>query len=284
MQSIIKRILSNGGRAVSPWPFAALAVLLLILLGAAPLNPPSGESSDFFLILLLVYLGGIYLIWKGLNSFMLLRYVKDTPTSEIGSMASGDVEVKGETRQLDEGLQAPFSGEDCVCYEYIIEEYRSSGKSKSWQEIARGRSDVAFAVEDGTDAAAVDPEGAELRTDTELVEKVDSSEKPRERIREFNRGSSKVDPEGDSFLFSNPRRYKEKLVRPGTSVYIYGEASRYTDDGFKKIRKGSSPIYIISDRSEEEIIDSLSTNYKFSLPIGVMVGVAGYAGLYLMLI
>jgi|GEM_PF-6439922 hypothetical protein len=113
----VRAYLSNTSIAVAPWPFGVAAAILLVLLVVGTPLDLSGVSDPFETVGLLVagFAVGIALIWKGLNDLMLLRFIRDTPTSDIGSMASGDVEVKGTAQRLEQDFQAPFSQKEMCC-------------------------------------------------------------------------------------------------------------------------------------------------------------------------
>jgi len=273
----------GGSIAIKLSPFAVVAIILLVLLTVAtPLNiPQSDRGIGFMAITGFMFLAGVAMIAKGLNDLKLLRLVRDTPTSDIGSMASGDVEVKGTAKKMEDEFEAPFSGRRCLCYHYKVEEYVDQGKHSSWEEIASGSKRRPFALDDGTGAAAVDPSNADFEIEWDKVAATDGQEKPPERIQGFIRSSPNIDFEHDDFLWTgNRRRYWEKLLVPEDELYVFGEASTYSDSGVKKIQDGDAVIYMISDKSEEELVDGFSTWYKIYIPAGILAGIIGYAGLY----
>ena len=273
----------GGSIAIKLSPFAVVAIILLVLLTVAtPLNiPQSDREIGFMAIMGFMFLAGVAMIANGLNDLKLRRLVRDTPTSDIGSMASGDVEVKGTAKKMEDEFEAPFSGRRCLCYHYKVEEYVDQGKHSSWEEIASDSKRRPFALDDGTGAAAVDPSNADFEIEWDKVAATDGQEKPPERIQSFIRSSPHIDFEHDDFLWTgNRRRYREKLLVPEDELYIFGEASTYSDSGVKKVQDGDAVIYMISDKSEGDLVDGFSTWYKIYIPAGVLAGIIGYAGLY----
>jgi hypothetical protein len=248
-------------------------MLALIVVG----TPGLPGVDDEPVMLLLGFLFGVSLIWNGLNDFMLLRFVRDTPTSDIAAMASGDVEVIGEARQLDGTLNAPLSGEDCLAYEYTVEQYES-GDQGSREIVDSGSSDAVFAVDDGTDVAAIKPDGADLVVDWDVVEPGEGEGGP--RSQSGNEPSAAREIAG-ALAGSEQRTYKEKLIRPGEDIYVFGEASTHAEQGVKLIEEGDNPVYLISNKPEDEIAESFSTWYKLKLPTGLILSAGCYYGLYL---
>ncbi len=273
----------SGSIAIRLSPFAVATLVLLVLLPVAtPVNIPQSDGGITFMAIMgFMFLAGVAMIANGLNDLKLRRLVRDTPTSDIGSMASGDVEVKGTAKKMEDEFEAPFSGRRCLYYYYKVEEYVYQGKYSSWEEIASGSKRRPFALDDGTGAAAVDPSNAYFETELDLVAATGSQEQPPERIQSFIRSSPDIDFEHDDFLWTGTRRrYWEKLLVPEDELYVFGEASTYSDSGVKKIQDGDAVIYMISDKSEEELVDGFSTWYKIYIPAGVFAGIIGYAGLY----
>ncbi len=277
--SFVRTIFLSGPSAVSPAPFGVIGLILLLLLVVGTpvelLNPGTGLQS--LAVSIGAYAVGIGLIWKGFDNLQFLRFIRDTPTSDIGSMASGNVELKAEARRLEDSYSAPFTDEQCVIYSYAIEESTGTGAGE-WKTLDSDTSELLFAVEDGTGAAAVDASGADFRIDQE-VEYVGAGEQPPDAIRDFLKQTD-LGQSGDNLPAEKQRRYKQTLIRPGQDLYIFGEASSHGDSGVKQIRRGSSPIYVISDRDESDITGSLSLKYKLWLIFGLLVSMIGYTFLY----
>lgn len=235
--------LRNITFAISPWPFAVVGTIALLLLPVGtPMNVPEGDGALSFLILsLAAYLCGTGMIWKGLNDLMILRFIRDTPTSNIGSMASGDTEIKGAARKLETEFDSPFSDRRCVAFEYKIEEYRNARHGRTWETVDFGGTNDRFALEDDTGAAAVDPSKASLRIDWDVAAKTDGDTEPPEAVRDFIMSSEDLSFEYKKSLGTgNPRRYKEKVIPPGQDLYVFGEGSSYSEHGIKRSPRGKS--------------------------------------------
>jgi hypothetical protein len=81
--------------------------------------------------------------WWCLRGWSQARHLLDTPTSKIRSAAQGYVELYGVLEALpDMQLRGPLTGKPCLWWRFRIEEYRSSGKKRSWRVIESGASDA----------------------------------------------------------------------------------------------------------------------------------------------
>ena len=75
------------------------------------------------------------------------RIMQDTPTSKIRSVSQGFVELQGKARSIGgKPLRSPGKSQDCVWYDYKVEERERSGSRDSWKTIIEDRSDNSFYV------------------------------------------------------------------------------------------------------------------------------------------
>ena len=114
-------------------------------------------EADIESMVILAVLSGA-LVYYGIRHFKQWLLIKDIPRSKVRSIAMGLVEVHGKPR-IQEKIKAPLTGEDCVFYDYKIQEYRKHGKSGSWRTIYSKRSDKPFYIQDETGAIPIIPEG-----------------------------------------------------------------------------------------------------------------------------
>ncbi len=95
------------------------------------------------------------------------RIMQDTPTSKIRSVSQGFVELQGKARSIGgKPLRSPGKSQDCVWYDYKVEERERSGSRDSWKTIIEDRSDNSFYVDDGSGVCAIDPNEAKLKPKT----------------------------------------------------------------------------------------------------------------------
>ena len=151
--------------------------------------------------------------WWFVRRFSQARHLLDTPTSKIRSAAQGYVEFYGILQETAEAqLSAPLTGTPCLWWRYRIEEYRSSGKNRSWRTLESGSSEAWLGLADGTGSCLIDPRGAEVRPATRVVWQG--------HLR-HPLGPPKT---GWSALFSSGKRYRysEELLQAGQTLYAIG--------------------------------------------------------------
>ncbi|KJU77639.1 hypothetical protein N619_15955 [Ectopseudomonas oleovorans] len=152
--------------------------------------------------------------WWCLRGWSQARHLLDTPTSKIRSAAQGYVELYGVLEALpDMQLRGPLTGKPCLWWRFRIEEYRSSGKKRSWRVIESGASDAWLRLVDGTGECLIDPRGAEIRAAVRDVW---------EGNLRHPLGPAKTGLFG--FLTSGQRyRYSEERFHVGQPLYAIGD-------------------------------------------------------------
>ncbi len=133
------------------------------------------------------------------------RVIENLPPSRVRSVAMGLAELSGAARQKLP-LVSPLAALSCVYFRYLIEEERSSSRSREWVTIDKGESSQPFYLEDETGKILVDPAGAEtiLRQD----------------YREIRR---------DGGWTSRRTRYTEWVIAPGEPITVVGTAGPTRD-------------------------------------------------------
>ena len=162
---------------------------------------------------------GIWGFFSGFKRLRRKRMVENIPTSTIRAMALWLVELRGKTQEVTR-LKSPLTNSECVLYQYLVEEYRRSGKSGHWVTIASGNSfNCPFWLDDTTAKVLVFPQ------DAELILPVDY---------QFSTGMFKAFPANliefmeknaisyKSWLGTRTLRFKEWFIIPGQDVYILG--------------------------------------------------------------
>ena len=118
--------------------------------------------NDLFFWACIGTLGGVVAFIWGFIQLKKKHMIENIPTSKIRSMAIGLVEIKGKSMDWMP-LQAPFSQEQCVYFQYEVEELRRSKNRTYWASIHKGNSNHApFYLEDETARVIVNPKGAEV--------------------------------------------------------------------------------------------------------------------------
>ncbi len=170
-------------------------------------------------------IGGFFFgIWSFFDGFKRLRkkrLIQNIPTSTIRGMAIGLVELTGKV-DSDIVFRSPLTDNECVLYKYLIEVYRSSGRSGEWVKLAAGDSFYSpFSLNDGTGKVMVFPQGAELIIPLDYQFKTGYGKTMPENLIHFMKqhGISYKDWLGQRRL-----RFQEWFIRPQETVYILGSA------------------------------------------------------------
>lgn len=123
---------------------------------------PLESGDDEFLavgVLLLVFIGGLGLMYVGFQKYRIGRVILNTPPERVRSIAIGRTEVHGTARDAGSTLEAPFTDEECLYRQWKIEEQREyqkrddDGRTKTerrWVTLDQGSDVVPFYVEDET--------------------------------------------------------------------------------------------------------------------------------------
>ena len=135
-------------------------------------------------------------------------------------------------------------------------------------------SSTPFAVRDATGPVAVNPDGANVdRPSACSTASTPMWRTRRRRCRAGWRASS------SSFLRSGSQsgtlgfEYEEWVIRPGARLYVHGEVSDAS--GRVAFAKPSEGRYVISTRSEEEIVGAAERNAKIARFVTGVLFVAG---------
>lgn len=227
------------------------------------LQPPVSDGEEFLgllAVLLLGFLGGLYLVYDGFQTWKMYRLVQDTPTARVRSMAVGRTELEGTVREHDRTVEPPYTDDSCVYVSWEAErreKYQDDeGNTKyRWKTVGEGTERVPFELEDGTGSALVRAdEGAEFDIfddANEVSVTYGRGETPPEQVTafvdRFHRRQRSENPDGDpdDGVFesavdlatdmlagsgdpltdtSNRRRYKQTVMPVGSQAYLFGSA------------------------------------------------------------
>jgi hypothetical protein len=221
----------------------------------------SRPPDQTLLYLAMGAIGGSALFMYGWSINRRRQLIESIPTSTIRSLALGLVEVSGRAQPEQNLLSAPFSGLPCVFYSYAVEEQRGSDKNKRWHTIAKGTSEQPFFVADQTGRVLVVPLGAELIL-------------PEERTYRSNwlgelppvttAGLHRLGIATEGWAGSEMLRCRETCILPDEPVYVLGTAhehhgarARIDNPSRLYIGSGQKHAFIISDRSEKDLLSRL---------------------------
>lgn len=122
-----------------------------------------------------------------------LLAMSGTPTSRIASAAQGYVELSGRGRNTpDFQVLSELTALPCLWYRFKVEQRTGNNK---WKQVASGRSQQSFILNDGSGQCVVDPDHAE------------------------------VIPRQQETWTKNDYRYTEWLLLPQEQIYVLGQFS-----------------------------------------------------------
>ena len=245
--------------------------------------PPVEDPLETWTYIFIAFVGGVVLFVYGFREYRRRSLIANTPTSKIRSLAVGVVEVEGDAKPNGGVFESPFSGEDCVLYEYQIEEYRDTGDGSDWVTIDSGQTDEPFYIDDGTGKVMVDPEGADLRLPQDGRYRVEGFGELPDAAQEFVRNEAAVDTQTDEW-FEEDRRYTEHYIGTDDHVYVFGKALPRDDGGSATNPENAvistdrdTPMFVISDRSESEMLSSMTRRILGFVVGGFTLAVGGFA-------
>ncbi|MFC6953146.1 GIDE domain-containing protein [Halorubellus litoreus] len=198
----------------------------LVQLGGGNLLPLA-----FLSMFLLVGLGVAAYGVANLRTYVQLKSMTPTDAHAVGS---GLVEVEGEAAPGPRTLEAPFSGEECLAYEFEVERYHADDDGSNWQTKASGTRTVPFLVTDETGTVGVKPTEAGLSVDRDYRIVVGNDEQPPARVRAFLAREDDLDHDTASFdvagisIGGDRHRFTERRLDPGESAYAAGRAEPTT--------------------------------------------------------
>ena len=221
------------------------------------------------------FFGGIGLVIHGWLVHQRKRLIENIPTSTIRSLALGLVEISGRAQPEAALLSAPFSGLPCVFYAYAVEEQVGSGKNARWETVATGTSEQPFYVNDTTGRVLVLPLGAERMLPDERTYQNDWWSEVPPRVMN---GLTRLGISSDRLRGRKTVRCRETFILPKAPVYVLGTAQAY--QGVKESLENPARLYIgsshnnefiISDRSEKELLSRLRWQAWACLVVGLIV-------------
>lgn len=215
--------------------------------------------------------------------------LQETRSAVPGSFVQR-AEVKG-VSECDSPLKAEFSETECVAYriklerEYEERRWETDSNGNREERINRGYETVStnerrapFYLRDSTGRIKVVPDGADLVMERSLSDYQSGLPGGSFSLGSFALDIASIALGGKQTL---GYRYEEWIVPLNRDLYVLGEAC--DDGGELKIRRSSTKgeKYIISVKSEEELVSSAAGAVK-----GLLIGaiVSGAVGLVLLII
>lgn len=252
------------------------AVFGLAGTGVAEVVPvgPLQVSIDGFLFALFLFGLGIWMIYHGFNEYRVSRLIRDTGTETVRAAAVGRTELEGTAEPVGGSLARPFTDGDCLYAHYNIQEEREdSDGDTSWATLDQDTWVTEFYLDDGTGRILVEPlvsakfEISDEHT-TRITVREGQSEPP--EVAEFLEQGTDVDP-----TTRRRRKYVEKVLPPGETVYVLGGAEMRPDaegrdeESLAIRRDEGSDRFVVSDMAEKELTTTLSRRAPMVIGLGL---------------
>ncbi|WP_458190558.1 GIDE domain-containing protein [Haladaptatus sp. NG-WS-4] len=238
---------------------------------------------------LVFVLVGLYTMNGGRVERAQSRRITDTETTKIRELNPGTAEVKGTAHLAEDAtlVESPITGRDALATSVEMEEWESSGQGGgNWETKHAEQTTVPITVDDGSDEVRVElPANGELNVE-EAETTVEAGDEPPEHIKQYVEDEAAIDAatrhEFGPLSTGERRRYSEGVIEPGEGVYVLGTA-RHDEDAdwgeraFVIDEPTESGDFVLSDKSEEELIREGKRGGLVSLVLGGALVVAGIA-------
>ena len=252
------------------------------------------------IIPILFFLVGGAIFFFGFNKMRRVKLIQDTPQSKVRSIAMGLVEIHGfaEPQAI---LVAPFSKTECVYYKYKIKEYKrktrrdSKGRTQtsySWETVGRGERRIPFFAKDDTGRVLVNPDGATCHVNCKkafyqkkgfmgsfsgilnLLKNWDNNAISEMDTKEWNLEPIDAN-DGVSFNWGvsvGDRKYFEYYIAPKEILFVLGTAVNDDNapDNLLICLGSNEKTFIISDRSEKEVVKKIRNTMIFLFVMGIV--------------
>ena len=244
----------------------------------------SGDKDDGLAFGFTLLVMGLLIFFKNLKNLKMKRLFENLPTSKMRSLAMGLVELKGKIQVEDKMLEDPFDGKECVYWRIHIQESVKRGKRRKWVTRHKAKSQVPFLVSDQTGSVLVHLDNANMN-DVKRDNRYDlatffSDEIPT-KVQDYCRKHN-VKLKG-WFGGKKRMRFIVTYLEPDDDIYILGNARPLLKNEQKNsknvtaaIDMSSKGLFIISDKSEKELIDEYG-GQSYILPLGIILSAIGFS-------
>lgn len=262
---------------------------------------PLSSAQALLLMGSIFLLVGIVVIYsQGGSHFKRIRqYLGATPTASITPDTTGTVSVTGRIQLLEDAVEGPLTGEDCVIAEEeeqalrrdwkydrqeriemeqkgTFDEEERQRKITTWHTLSADRDLAPFSIETGSDSVLVDPTGAELDLPVQATE---GTSKWRRLLHRF----AFIGYLGKyTSIVGNPHRHIERHLAPGDTVVVMGQvlSEDNAEDPAVKLGNGRGRFLITSRSRWNLAVRNLVRGTFVSIPgiISVGLGLALFIG------
>ncbi len=233
---------------------------------------------------IILFLIGILIIFNGVQMYLTMRKVQNTPTSKIRSVAMGLAEVYGKALSVVENY-SPFTNEKCVYYKIQVQAYierKGDDDTSSWTTILNKELNNIFKLQDDTGIINVDPKGADINLDVarskegNITKKLLSLSGVNEEIVSFINKLDKNEQNIINRYKNNKIKVTEWRIIEGEKVYVLGSVEPSTSNEQTErytVKKGGEKIMFISNKEEMKLVSKLKWGVLFRLAGGLILSV-----------
>jgi len=234
---------------------------------------------------------GLILTYSGVQRFLLVQKIKNTPTSKVRSAAVGLTEFAGKA-VCAEAMESPISKVKCPFWRVTGEYYYRSRKSSGWRQFFMKESGNRFYLEDDSGKMLIDPKNAEIDIPHDLQSVGHTTDKgllgllPQKKLDE--RVMAYVNGEGRGAFsghMAQQLRVTEYFISEGDPLYalgntmpLEGASSAIAHENLIMRKHGDMPMYI-SDSGEKKVTDKLGGSIWWQLGLGLLLSGVGVLGM-----
>ena len=232
-------------------------------------------------IQVLFFLFGLLMVYMGFDEYRASRLVRDTATERVRSVAAGRTELTGAAEPGETLFHRPFTDGECLYADYSVQEESNSDDSE-WTTVAADTWLAPFYLEDETGRIRVEPTRKttfEISEDNTTTVTVEAGQAEPPEIRAFIEETEGVTPSDER------RRYVERVIPQGESVYVLGGAEQREEETGKNEdrlvvrRDDGSGRFLVSDMDQSELTSTLSRRVPVLIAMGILFSAFALYGL-----
>ncbi len=243
-------------------------------------------------------IAGLAALGEGSREYLLVRKIRNTPTSKVRSAAVGLVELAGKAVPTEE-MKSPVTKNASAYWHVLAQYYHQSSHrghdTSEWVTFYSKSSAARFYVEDDTGRMLIDPAGGEIRIKPDFSFEGHLSDKtffgliPQRQLDAQVLGYLKENPDAEQAFKAhggqNIRLY-EYFLAPKDDIYVLGSAkplegasSEVAHENLMVVRDKSEKILLVSDSSEKALTGSIGITSWVVLLFGLLLTAAAFIAL-----
>lgn len=252
------------------------------ILDAVQLQITMGEPA-LLVVVGFVFLLGLVAVYFGYSTYQTGQLLEETETEDAESVTPGRSVVTGVARPAGETLEHPFTGEECLYYDYEVRELvekegqrdrerdeYDGPRETEWKNAGGGGNAVPFYIEDGTGEILVE---ADRGTTFEIVGNGDTLTENEMVKLGYDVGPITIKAERDARKHRIKKRETTyESLPPGEEVFVFGsvtDTANDTDTEEPAIGEDrETGKFVVSNEGK----DSLASSYSRTGPIVMAVG------------